>query len=191
MKASNYIGTLFEIINKAVITDEFGTRLGLNEGTYKIIELIKLQTALGKKIIFIGNGGSASIASHGALDFWKNGGLRAVSFNEGALLTCIGNDYGYSHVFEKPIEMFADEGDVLIAISSSGKSENILKGVKAAKELKCGVITLSGFSEENPLREMGDINIYVPSGEYGFVELSHQIAIHMIVDIIMKEKLVV
>ncbi|OPZ87555.1 MAG: Phosphoheptose isomerase 1 [Firmicutes bacterium ADurb.Bin419] len=122
------------------------------------------------------------------MDFWKNCGLRAISFNEGSLLTCVGNDYGYSYVFEKPIEMFANEGDVLIAISSSGKSENILKGVDAAKEMNCKVISLSGFSWDNPLRTRGHVNVYIPSGEYGFVELAHQIVIHMIVDIILKDK---
>jgi len=188
VKAFNYIGDLFEVVNKAVISDESGKQLGFNDGIEEIIQVIKTQVFQGKKVIFIGNGGSAAIASHGALDFWKNCGLRAISFNEGSLLTCVGNDYGYSYVFEKPIEMFANEGDVLIAISSSGKSENILKGVDAAKEMNCKVISLSGFSWDNPLRTRGHVNVYIPSGEYGFVELAHQIVIHMIVDIILKDK---
>lgn len=188
MRASNYFGTLFSIIDKAVITDKSGSIIDFNDGISQIIELVKKHTSLGKKVIFIGNGGSASIASHGALDFWKNGGMRAVSFNEGALLTCIGNDYGYSHVFDKPIDMFSDDEDVLIAISSSGKSENILKGVETARKHNCKVVSLSGFLEDNLLRKAGDVNVYIPSGEYGYVELAHQIIIHMVVDIIVKEK---
>ena len=92
-----------------------------------------------------------------AIDFWKNGGIKAISFNDGPQLTCIGNDYGYKHVFEKPIEMFTDFGDILVAISSSGRSENILLGVQAAKLKGCRIITLSGFDENNPLSSMGGI----------------------------------
>jgi D-sedoheptulose 7-phosphate isomerase len=120
-----------------------------------------------------------------AIDFWKNGGIRATAFNDCSLLTCIGNDYDYKHVFEKPIEMFAEQGDVLIAISSSGKSENILLGVKAARTNGCRVITFSGFDEANPLRRMGDYNFYVPSMAYGHVEVVHQSLCHCLLDYIM------
>src|SRR3989338_10846589 len=96
------------------------------------------------KVILIGNGGSAAIASHEALDFWRGSGIPAISFNDPAHLTCIANDFGYEHVFSRPIEIFAQKGDILIAISSSGRSENILKGVQAARQKGCYVITLSG-----------------------------------------------
>ena len=146
------------------------------------------QAASGQKIIFIGNGGSAAISSHMAIDFWKNGGMKAISFNDGPQLTCIGNDYGYKHVFEKPIEMFADSGDILIAISSSGKSENILLGVQAAGLKGCRIITLSGFDENNPLSSIGEFNFYVPSKSYGPVEVIHHSICHCIIDTIMKGK---
>jgi D-sedoheptulose 7-phosphate isomerase len=135
--------------------------------------------------MFIGNGASVAISSHMATDCWKNGGIRAVAFNDGSLLTCISNDYGYKYVFEKPIEMFADNGDILIAISSSGKSENILKGVHTAKSKECNVITLSGFKDDNPLSVMGDYNFYVPSQEYGPVEIIHHSICHSILDSII------
>lgn len=186
MDPNAYIHQLYEFMEKAEILDRFGQQIAFNAGITEIIHMLKTQTSSGKKVILIGNGGSAAIAAHGALDFWKNGKMRAVSFNEGALLTCIGNDYGYSHVFEKPVEMFADPGDVLIAISSSGKSENIILGIEAAREKECRVVTLSGFSSQNPLRKAGDFNIYIPSGSYGFVELAHQIIIHMFVDLIIE-----
>src|SRR3989338_10285965 len=88
----------------------------------------------GGKLLFIGNGASASIASHMAVDFWKNAGIKAFSFNDAVTLTCLSNDYGYRHVFEKPICVFGDKKDLLIAISSSGQSENILRAAIAAKE---------------------------------------------------------
>ena len=151
-------------------------------------ELIINQAEANKKLIFIGNGASASISSHMSTDYWKNGGIRAIAFNDSSLLTCISNDYGYKHVFEKPIEMFADTGDILIAISSSGKSENILNGVKAARVKNCHIITCSGFETNNPLRNLGDLNFFVPSKDYGPVEILHLSILHCIVDCIIELK---
>jgi D-sedoheptulose 7-phosphate isomerase len=111
--------------------------------------------------------------------------MRAVSFNDGALLTCVGNDFGYAHVFEKPIEMFADSGDVLIAISSSGRSENILRAAAAGARTGCRVITLSGFGADNPLRRLGELNFYLPSDSYGYVEITHLAICHCILDTII------
>ena len=79
-----------------------------------------------------------------------------------------------------PMARFAKEGDLVLAISSSGKSPNILNGVTAAKKAGCRVITFSGFLANNPLRSMGDLNFYVPSRAYGLVEVSHLLLIHAI-----------
>ena len=157
-------------------------------GLEAVAQLIIEQTRFNKKLIFIGNGASAAIASHMSTDYWKNGGMRAIAFNDSSLLTCISNDYGYKHVFEKPIEMFADEGDILMAISSSGKSENILRGTQAARSKKCSVITFSGFSPENPLSQTGDYNFYVASPSYGQVEIIHLTICHCICDALIQEK---
>jgi len=138
-----------------------------------------------KKVIFIGNGGSASIASHQAIDYWKNGGIRAFSLNDASALTCISNDFGYASVFQKPLEMFTDRGDMLFAISSSGRSSNIINAVRAARKKGAFCVTLSGFSAKNPLRRLGDINFYVPSSSYGIVEITHLAICHAIVDRIM------
>lgn len=140
------------------------------------------------KVMWIGNGGSAAIASHGAIDYWRTGEIKSVCFNDGALLSCIGNDFGYSAVFQKAIEMFADPGDLLVSISSSGQSENIINGVRTAREKGCKIITLSGFLPENPLRMLGDLNFYVPSKHYGHVELAHGIICHSFLDIYMAQQ---
>lgn len=155
------------------------------QGMEMAVNIIENCGHLGKKIIWIGNGGSSAIASHGAIDYWKNGGIKSISFNEGPLLTCIGNDYGYGAVFAKPMEMFAEENDILMAISSSGQSENILRAVEIAKEKGCMVISFSGFSAQNPLRTLGDANFYVPSEHYGQVELIHGILCHGILDLLI------
>ncbi len=184
MNATPYIKKLFDILNTVKVTGSDMKEINLDAAVSETIDLIKKYSGLGKKLLFIGNGGSAAIASHEAIDFSKNGKIRSMCFNEASLLTCLGNDYGYEYVFEKSMEIFADREDVLIAISSSGKSPNILKAIDWARKMNCKIITFSGFSEDNPLRKSGDYNYYVNSGKYGFVELSHQTLLHMILDII-------
>src|SRR6185295_3206162 len=110
---------------------------------------------------FVGNGGSAGICSHLAIDFSKNGGLRSLAFNDPSALTCLGNDLGYENVFAKQIDFHGRPGDLLIAISSSGRSPNILSAVAKARERECSVVTLSGFGDDNGLRRTGDVNFYV------------------------------
>jgi len=159
-----------------------------DEALENAIHLILEQASNGGKLIFIGNGGSAAIASHMATDFWKNAGIKAMAFNDSSLITCVSNDHGYEYVFEKSIEMFGEPGDVLMAISSSGKSENILRGVNAAQKKGLRILTFSGFKSDNPLRREGDVNFYVPAEHYGYVEVIHHALCHCLIDVIMKNK---
>lgn len=159
-----------------------------NKAISKIIDLIICQAKKGNKIILIGNGGSASIASHIATDFLKNANIPALAFADSSLITCISNDFGYEHVFEKPIEAFSERGDILFAISSSGMSKNILMATKMAIQKGCLIVTLSGFKKSNPLRKMGNINLYIPSGSYGYVEIIHLIICHLIVDYVKRKR---
>ncbi len=184
----DYINKLKEILGNIQITCHDNTNIDLNHSIEIAVRTITKQANQSNKIIIIGNGGSASIANHLAIDLWKNAGIRATTYSDSSLLTCISNDFGYEYVFEKPIEMFADKGDVLIAISSSGMSKNIINGTVAAKKKGCKIITMSGFKENNTLRSKGEINFYVPSDSYGYVELAHSILCHCIVDIITNEK---
>ncbi len=186
--AEQYYSALIGCINGIRVANGSGAGLSFAEGVELAVGLITGVAEAGCKIMFIGNGGSAAISSHMATDYWKRGGMRAVAFNDSSLITCIGNDYGYGSVFEKPIGMFADRGDVLIAISSSGRSENILLGVQAARTRGCGVVTLSGFDNNNPLFRKGDINFHVPSPAYGPVEVIHHSICHCILDTILHEK---
>ena len=185
--ACKYYDGLRSFINDIIATDNTGNSLDFYQGLEKAARLIIEHTAKGNKLMFIGNGASAAISSHMSTDFCKTGGMRAIAFNDGALLTCMGNDFGYEHVFEKPIEMLANRGDILVAISSSGQSENILLGVHAARRKECRALTLSGFKADNPLRSMGDYNFYVPAGKYGLVEVLHHSICHCILDCIMSK----
>lgn len=135
----------------------------------------------GLRVIFVGNGGSAAIASHMAIDYSKNGGVRALALNDPAALTCLANDFGYEQVFAKQIEYQAQSGDVAVLISSSGKSRNMLFAAQSARSAGCLVITLSGFDRDNPLRKLGEVNFYVPSRDYGVVEISHLAILHSMV----------
>ena len=106
-------------------------------------------------------------------------------FNDGAFLTAISNDYGYEYVFAKGIEYFAHEGDVLLAISSSGNSANIINACLCAKSKNMKIITFSGMDGDNKLRQMGDINFYVDSKAYNIIENAHQIFLTSILDTII------
>ena len=142
-----------------------------------------------KKVLIFGNGGSAAIASHFSVDLTKNARLRCLNFNEADLITCFANDYGFEHWVEKAIDFYGDEGDLLIVISSSGCSENMLNGVKTARNGNFhSVVTLSGFAQDNPLNQLGDINLWLDSNAYNFVENIHQIWLLMIVDLVIGKR---
>ena len=140
----------------------------------------------GKKVIIVGNGGSSAMASHVSVDLTKNAGIRCINFNENDLITCFANDYGYEKWVEKAVEFYGDERDVFIGISSSGSSENILNGCLAARKKNFSkVITLSGMQAENPLRQLGDINLWANSMAYNHIENIHQIWLLAVVDLII------
>jgi len=142
------------------VFDGAGQPVDFADGMSRAVEMLVAQTRRGRKVMFVGNGASAAISSHQAVDYWKTGGMRALAFNDPALLTCISNDFGYPQVFEKPIEMFADDGDVLVAVSSSGRSENIMRAARAARQKGCRIITMSGFDRENPANGSKLANTY-------------------------------
>jgi len=184
-RAGRYFETLSRLIQSTEVTDNLGRRLRLEDAFDNVAATAHSTHDLGNKIMFIGNGGSAGIASHLAIDFCKNGGLRSLAFNDPSALTCLGNDLGYQSVFAKQLDFHARAGDFLVAISSSGQSPNILAAVAMARKRQVGVVTFSGFSESNELRRAGDVNFYVRSNEYGFVEIAHLSLCHAILDLDM------
>ena len=170
--------------------EDFSDLVKPNEETVEklaeVADLLKNVNSAGKKTLIFGNGGSAAIASHFSVDLTKNAGLRCVNFNEADLITCFANDYGFERWVEKAVDFYGDEGDLLIVISSSGSSKNMLNGVKAARNGNFqAVVTLSGFAENNPLSQLGDINLWINSRAYNFVENIHQIWLLAIVDLII------
>jgi phosphoheptose isomerase len=143
----------------------------------------RLSDRAKSKIILIGNGGSSAIASHMATDYTKNGGLRTIAFNDAPTLTCLGNDFGINEIFAKQLEYYALQGDLVIIVSSSGKSGNIIRAAEAAFEMGLDLVTFSGMNPDNMLRRKGMLNFYVPARDYGLVELTHLTLLHSVVSI--------
>jgi len=167
--------------------DRAGAACDPDAGFDRCVDLLGGCGDAGGTVLWVGNGGSAALASHFAVDVF-NAGVRSTAFNDAALLTCMGNDCGYEQVFARPVALFASPGDVLIAISSSGRSPNILAAVGAARARGCAVITLSGFRPDNPLRGLGDWNFFAPAAAYGPVEMVHAFICHALVDALRERR---
>lgn len=183
----NIVNEYFAVANSLPLNAEVsradGKPVVLGDAFQQVLNIMQAVRTDGRTFRFVGNGGSAAIASHMAVDFSKRCDIRTQDLNGPAMLTCLGNDFGYAEVFSKQIEQNAEPGDALIAISSSGKSANILNAVSAATDNKCAVISFSGFGADNPLRTAGELNFFIDSPEYGFVELTHMALISAIIDI--------
>ena len=172
---------------------DFSSLLKPNENI--VDKIIKVKDILvnakknNNKIMIFGNGGSAAIASHVSVDLTKNANIRSVNFNEADLITCFANDYGYERWVEKAIDFYADSKDVLILISSSGKSKNMLNACKAGKKNKIStIITFTGHNKDIPLSKLGNINLWIDSKAYNFVENTHQVWLLTIVDLIIGKR---
>ena len=149
----------------------------------KSVELILECKKNNGKVYIVGNGGSSSIASHVSVDFAKVANVPSDTFNNANLITCFANDYGHDNWIKEAIRAYNKPNDMLILISSSGTSKNIVNAAKYCKDNKISLITLSGFDINNPLAQLGNVNIHIPSEKYNFIEMSHHIILVSIVDI--------
>ena len=166
------------MINLEKYLGEYG-RLVNTAGARKSVEALAAKIAetkkKGGKLMLAGNGASASIASHLATDFTKQGGVRAVTFNEPNLITALGNDCGFENWIAKAVDLYADPADLLILISSSGTSANVVKAAQRAREKKIAVAALTGFAADNPLGKLADPHLWADSRAYNIVECTHMI----------------
>lgn len=173
---------LQSVIASAQVTDASGQRVEVEASILQILDLLADLRRQKGSLYLIGNGGSAAVASHAVTDFVKVGRLRAMTLHDSSLITCMANDYGYDNAFARILTDLAQSGDVLIAISSSGKSSNICNAALKARELGGTVVTLTGFAPDNRLRGLGSFNIWLESRDYGMVEIGHQFVLHNIAD---------
>ncbi len=139
------------------------------------------------RIFFIGNGGSNSISSHMYEDFGKMARFETFAFSDAALITCYANDYGYENAFAEWLKLYFKKGDLLVAISSSGNSPNIVYAVDTALNIEGNVVTLSGFDADNKIKSKGHVNFHIPHKSYGIVECYHQVILHIVLDQYMLE----
>lgn len=182
LSLTSYIAQFGSLLERGEITGKDGAPLGMEPGMSVAMKLlVEVRKNFGS-VYVIGNGGSAGVASHAVIDFVNVAKLRAFTLHESALITCMANDYGYENVFSRTLAQMAKPGDVLIAISSSGNSKNIRNAAAKMVEIGGKVITLSGFAGNNPLRSLGDINIWLDSDNYGLVEIGHQFILHNMSD---------
>jgi D-sedoheptulose 7-phosphate isomerase len=180
--ASEYLRSLFDLALNMQVTDSDKGPISLDDGTELAIQMVLSVKESSGKVMLAGNGGSAAIVSHVQNDLCKAVGVRGLVFTEQPLMMALANDEGYESIFQRPIGLWADPGDLMITVSSSGKSENIIQAARAAKEQGCDLITFTGFDAQNPLRKMGNLNFFVPSFVYGFVETAHAALAHFMTD---------
>ncbi|KMN36648.1 hypothetical protein VI26_06140 [Chromobacterium sp. LK1] len=159
-----------------------GQELAAEPGLRHALALLRRAGAEDRAVYLIGNGGSAALVAHVQNDLVNKARLRAHVLHEPALMTCMSNDYGYARAYAELLERYLRSGDILIAVSSSGRSANILAAIETASTRSAEVITLSGFAPDNPLRGAGHVNIWLPSDDYGEVEVGHQLVLHYLSD---------
>ena len=175
---SDYFETIAQGLRDVAVTGRDGGQLPIADGIARWVAMTRTTHQRDGHLYIVGNGGSAAIASHMAADAAKNGGLRALAFNDASLLTATANDIAYDQVFSLPLERLGRSGDLLITISSSGNSPNIVRALEAARKLEIGTVTLSAMAVDNRSRSLGDLNFYVPVRRYGWAESAHQVILH-------------
>lgn len=184
MKGSfdRYINEVHSVLEQIVITGENGAEIERNEAFEQIAVMLRQIKEADGSVFFAGNGASCSMAEHMSHDFFQNAGINTRTCAETSHITAISNDSSFDEVFAFKIRRVLKRGDMLVTISSSGSSPNIIRAIEAARENGALVITLSGMKEGNKSRKMGDFNIYVPGRTYGLAESAHATILHALLD---------
>ena len=185
---TGYINSILHALNSTHVTLHSKEKVSPEQGLNMWCNVTHQVQASQKTIYLVGNGASASMASHMAADFSKNCECRSMAFNDIALMTAVSNDISYDQCFATPLSRFAQAGDLLVTISSSGNSPNIVKAIEMAKSMNLRVVTLSGMKPDNASRQLGDINFYIPATTYGLIETCHQALLHCWLDTFLEIK---
>ena len=153
----------------------------------RLVENIKTVKKNKGKIIIFGNGGSAATASHFSVDLTKNAKIRAVNFNEADLITCLSNDYGHDNWVKKAIEFYIDKNDLVILISTSGNSKNVINAAKFLKNKKFSFFSLTGMKKNNLLNKITNSknNLWVNNMSYNQIEIVHHLILLLTIDILI------
>jgi D-sedoheptulose 7-phosphate isomerase len=184
---------------KDIILNEFNDHIKTANLLHKLTDLLACSAQLcidclksGGKILIFGNGGSAADAQHIAAELvgrYKTNrkGLPAIALTtDSSALTSIGNDFGYEHLFERQVEALANKGDVVIGISTSGKSRNVINALKLASRLNCTTIGFSGH-DGGEMNKICNVNLVSPSEDTPRIQEMHIIIGHTICHLIDQE----
>jgi len=182
MNWKNNILSLASCLKSLSIRNRLGDEIEIDSAFTQLKDITTRIRKAGKTIYLIGNGASASMASHVAADLAKNAHVHTEVFTDLSLITAIANDFSYEDVFAEPLRRRMSDGDMLVAISSSGQSPNVLAASQVAMSLGGHVVTLSAMKYDNSLRLHGSLNFYVPAETYGAAETSHAAILHYWVD---------
>ncbi|MGA7201752.1 MAG: SIS domain-containing protein [Candidatus Cybelea sp.] len=154
-----------------------------------IVDAVVTALRAGKKVLWCGNGGSAAEAQHMAAELSGRYLRERPALNSEALsvnsstLTCVGNDYGYDFVFSRQVEAFAKQGDVLIGMTTSGSSRNVVLALQAAKRRGAVTVAFTGNGGGEVL-EFADLALIGPDGYAGIVQEVHQVMAHIVCDLV-------
>lgn len=179
---SEYCRALEKSLSALKVTARSGIAIEVDEAFEILCGKSKVISETGRYQFLCGNGASAAFANHMALDWTKTAAVPTLSFSDSALITAMGNDLGYERAFSAPLSWYAKSGDLLVTISSSGNSPNILATIDMARSKGMEVVTFSGMGQDNKSRLLGDLNFYVPGETYGITESSHQALLHVWLD---------
>ena len=168
------------VYNKIILSSELSNIEKL------FIKLKSIKKNSSNVLWIFGNGGSQAISSHISTDISKNTNIKSMTVSDADLITCFSNDYGYENYLYLYLKKFAKKNDCIILISSSGKSKNILKAANFCKKNNLYLCTFSGFDKNNPLRNFGNLNIWVNSKKYNFIEVCHLQLLTYLVDKLSK-----
>ena len=178
-----YTNLIYKGLKDTIVTDKKGFDLGIDIG-FEIWanKVYEIKTVTRGLIFFCGNGASASMAEHMSHDWFQNAEINTTTCAEVSHITAISNDVGYDEVYSYRISRIISDHDMVVGISSSGNSPNIINAVNAGCNNGAFTITVTGKGKDNNLRKMADLNFYVPLDTYGEVESVHAVLLHAALD---------
>ena len=178
---------MIKLFNKILDNQKKSFDLIKIDELFLLVKILKKIKEKNKKLLIVGNGGSSGIASHISTDIIKNLKIRALTLSDLGLVTCLSNDFGFDNYIEKAFATLLNKDDLVILISSSGKSKNMINAAEYCNLKKIKLVTLTGFSNNNPLKKMGSVNFWVNSKSYNNIENTHQFILTTVIDLIIWE----
>lgn len=185
--AENYFTDIGTALSKLLCTDFTHTEVNTNDGLTLWVEKSEACRKADGFFFFCGNGASATMAEHLSHDCFQNADFLTETISETSHITAISNDLSYEEVFAYRIHKMMRSKDMLITISSSGNSPNILRAISEARQKGAYIVTLSGKGADNASRQAGDLNFYVPLETYGMVESAHAVLLHCWLDMYLDQ----